>query len=114
MGTVSWRNTTPSTATSSRIGQAAGESSVFRERRLRATSMTQGVRVAMLVRQFSNQLHQLVIDQTGLTGQYDFELSIPMPMTLEYANQALREQLGLELVPGQKQAVEYLVVEKVK
>jgi uncharacterized protein (TIGR03435 family) len=71
-----------------------------------------GVRMAMLVRQFSNQLRQPVVDQTGLRGTFDFELAVPLPVTLESANQALREQLGLELVPADKESVDYLIVEK--
>jgi uncharacterized protein (TIGR03435 family) len=40
----------------------------------RGEMMGQGVELAVLVRQLSFQFHSSVIDKTGLTGKYDFDL----------------------------------------
>ncbi len=56
-----------------------------------------------------------VIDQTGLTGNYDANLKWNYRNDLEGENlkRAVNEQLGLKLVPGTA-LVEMLVVEKAK
>jgi uncharacterized protein (TIGR03435 family) len=51
---------------------------------------------------------QPVIDQTGLTGNYDFITGAFGPNEI---NQVFLDQLGLELVPS-REPVEMLVVEK--
>jgi hypothetical protein len=51
-----------------------------------------------------------VVDQTGLTGNYDFTTG---PFGPEEINHAFLDQLGLELVPG-REPIEMLVVEKAK
>jgi len=53
-----------------------------------------------------------VIDQTGLTEDFAFDLKWDGDRT-ETLNQALMEQLGLELVPG-VESVQVLVVDKIK
>jgi uncharacterized protein (TIGR03435 family) len=79
----------------------------------KAQSRGQNVTMDTLARQFGFQLHQPVVDQTGLTGKYDYEILISKPVTLENLNQALQDSLGLELVPAaDKQSSEYLIVEK--
>jgi RNA polymerase sigma factor (sigma-70 family) len=59
-----------------------------------------------------------VIDQTGLAGNFDFELAwgdpaSPVNLRVEQLKQALLDQYGLELVP-ERQPIEMLVVEKAK
>ncbi|MBU0718836.1 MAG: TIGR03435 family protein [Planctomycetes bacterium] len=51
-----------------------------------------------------------VIDKTGLKGRYDFDLTVDSWGEAD-VNKALREQLGLELVPA-REAVEVLVVDR--
>jgi uncharacterized protein (TIGR03435 family) len=58
-----------------------------------------------------------VIDQTGLTGRFDYEVKWSVPrnsqhLGLDGLKQALLDQLGLELVPT-NMPIEMLVVEKV-
>jgi uncharacterized protein (TIGR03435 family) len=56
-----------------------------------------------------------VIDQTGLEGRYDIELTLDQPASQHpdpvALKQALLEQLGLEVVPG-REPIEMLVVPK--
>jgi uncharacterized protein (TIGR03435 family) len=58
-----------------------------------------------------------IVDQTGLTGNYDFTLQWDEPdrqqPNLDGLQQALRDQLGLELAPTNL-PLEMLVVEKMK
>ena len=58
-----------------------------------------------------------IIDQTGLTGSFDFDLKWKQPdwqnPNLDGLKEALLNQLGLELVPT-NMPIEMLVVEKVK
>jgi uncharacterized protein (TIGR03435 family) len=62
------------------------------------------------------RLGKPVIDQTGLNGRYDIRLqwqSPPSESDNEHFQQALLDQLGLELVPS-RQPIAMLVVEKTK
>jgi len=59
-----------------------------------------------------------VIDQTGLTGKFTINLTWDAPprgkpLSLEPFNQALIDQLGLELTP-KTQPVKMLVIEKAR
>ena len=59
---------------------------------------------------------QPVLDRTELKDKYDITLKTPWQSgrpSREALNQALREQLGLEVVPA-REPVEMLVIEKVK
>jgi uncharacterized protein (TIGR03435 family) len=56
-------------------------------------------------------LKRIVIDQTGLSGTYNFELDASVFDSEQALNRALLTQLGLELVPS-REPVEMLVVEK--
>jgi uncharacterized protein (TIGR03435 family) len=95
----------------------------------------QGVSIATLVNLLSQQLHQTVIDKTGLTGKYDLELtwtpdqgSEPMfkgtdgsPQRADAAQDAsgpsvftaIQEQLGLKL-QSTKGPVETLVIDHIE
>lgn len=97
----------------------------------------QDVPLENLVKQLSSQLHQIVIDRTGLTRSYDFNLEwapdikqTPMFTSMEGDQQginksvmpessgpsiftALQEQLGLKLESG-KGPVEILVVDNIE
>jgi bla regulator protein blaR1 len=85
----------------------------------------QEVPVASLVWLFSRQLHRTIVDNTGLTGTYDFTLKWPEglpqgtdnpapPESLESSiSTAIEEQLGLELEP-QKISIEVLVIDHVE
>lgn len=62
-----------------------------------------------------------MVDHTGLTGKYDFTLEYtPDSAALTNASDkpsiflALKEQLGLELVPVKTQPVEVLVVDTIE
>ena len=59
------------------------------------------------------KLGKPVLDQTGLAGNYTYEIPDTAFSSTELLNAALLNQLGLELVPG-REPVEMLVVEKVK
>ena len=49
-----------------------------------------------------------IVDETGLTGRYDFDLSYD-PSHPETLAQTVRDQLGLNLVEGQRNLVEFIV-----
>jgi uncharacterized protein (TIGR03435 family) len=68
--------------------------------------------ISSIVSFAENQLGVPVVDQTGLTGNFDINLKWNNRGT-KYFKQALTDQLGLELVPGTA-PVEMLVVEKAK
>ena len=68
------------------------------------------------------QLDRQIVDQTGLTGEFDFRLkAVPDPVvprpTLASGNfefhLALREQLGLKLEPVNRGEVEVLSIRKI-
>ena len=68
----------------------------------------------MLIATLSNSTHLIVVDQTGLTGRYDYTLdwdarstllnadpgNVPLDSTGPTIFTALNEQLGLVLKPG--------------
>ena len=54
-------------------------------------------------------LHQPVVDETGLTGRYDFDFTCDT-RDLGSVTQALQEQLGLSMRPAER-SVKVLVVE---
>lgn len=65
---------------------------------------------------FARQLGQVIVNQTGLTGDFDFTLDLtpddsrPSPLDPSLLITAMREQLGLTL-KSQKTLVDYLVIE---
>jgi uncharacterized protein (TIGR03435 family) len=89
----------------------------------RGTLRGEGVAVGMLTLNLSNELARRVIDKTGLTGKYDFELKwMPAAAGPQAAEgdperpslfTALQEQLGLRL-ESEKGPVEVLVIERVE
>lgn len=68
-----------------------------------------------IARSLEGLLNRPVLDETDLTGRYDFQLSWPQTdkddVPPEAIQAALREQLGLELKPA-KRMIEVVVVEK--
>ena len=88
-----------------------------------ATFRARGVLLSDFARTLSGQVQRIVIDRTGLTGEWDFDLAFtPLRLrpsvgdaALESASifTALREQLGLKLESTQA-PVEVLVIEKVE
>jgi uncharacterized protein (TIGR03435 family) len=76
-----------------------------------------GAHLSSLIDKLQKSLRQPVIDDTGLAGVYDFKLDFAgtqfEPPSNEALEQALLDQLGLELVPS-REPMEMLVVEKVK
>ncbi len=86
-----------------------------------------GTSMAALARSMSNQAGRIIVDQTGLTGGFDFELEFTPdpaaaggqpPVAGGDANApslftALEEQLGLKLLP-QRGPVEMLVIDRVE
>ena len=94
------------------------------------TMNAQGVQLGNLVGMLSNNLGRIVIDKTGLTGRYDFDLNwtsdervVLTPsggdtsLTVSDASgpslvTAIQEQLGLKLETG-KGPVEIIVIERV-
>jgi len=85
-----------------------------------------GATVAQLITFLSREIRQPIVDQTGLTGRYDYFLDINAYVTEEMRNQqgppveapsiianALKGQLGLQ-VEAKKTPLEVLVVDKVE
>jgi uncharacterized protein (TIGR03435 family) len=69
--------------------------------------------MAGLATQLTGKLGSTVVDQTGLTERFDYELALTSGSSLSQIQQALSEQLGMGLEPrAQKEPVEFLVVEK--
>lgn len=88
-----------------------------------ATFRARGVLLSDFARTLSGQVQRMVIDRTGLTGEWDFDLAFtplrlrpnvgePSPESASIFT-ALREQLGLKLESTQA-PVEVLVIEKVE
>jgi bla regulator protein blaR1 len=72
----------------------------------------QGVRIASLVRELSRELGgRIVVDKTGLTGNYDFTLQWKPDESHASIFSAIQEQLGLKL-ESQKEPVEVLVIDR--
>jgi uncharacterized protein (TIGR03435 family) len=81
-----------------------------------------GVPIARLVDQLSAQLQRVVVDKTGLAGNYNFQLTWspddaapPSPDVAAPPDifTALEEQLGLKLQPG-KEEIDTLVIDHVE
>jgi uncharacterized protein (TIGR03435 family) len=87
-----------------------------------------GATVAQLIVFLSSQLRQPIVDQTGLTGRYDYFMDINAYITEEMRNQpgggpppeapsivaqALQSQLGLRVDP-KKTPLEVLIVDKIE
>ena len=71
--------------------------------------------MAVMARILSHDLLVPVVDQTGLTGRFDFQLDLDPRKSLEEKKQIVLDQLGLDLVPTQeKQVIKVLVAQKVK
>jgi uncharacterized protein (TIGR03435 family) len=66
-----------------------------------------GVTVTFFARLIQRELHQIVVDETGISGRYDISLKWD-PDHSESLLQAVREQLGLSISEG-KRPVELLV-----
>jgi len=87
--------------------------------------IAQGVPVRALLFHLSRQLHRTVLDETGLSGTYDFTLQLPdsilpgidnptPPESYEPAvSMAIEQQLGLKLEPT-KVPMEVLVIDHVE
>jgi Protein of unknown function (DUF3738). len=73
----------------------------------------QGATMDQLARLLSSFAERLVIDETGLSGGYDFEfIWFPEP-DAPWLGTALEDQLGLKLTSAQRQ-VEFLIIEQVE
>lgn len=83
--------------------------------RIKATRFS----IPQLADLFSRQLHQVILDQTGLAGDFDFTLELvpdesrPNPMDATLLIGLMREQLGLTL-KSQKVPVGVLVIDSVE
>jgi len=87
--------------------------------------IAQGISVAPLRAHLSWQLRRTVLDETGLSGTYDFTLQLPNGIPLGIDNPAppesyeaalsaaLEQQLGLKLAP-RKASMEVLVIDHVE
>jgi uncharacterized protein (TIGR03435 family) len=75
----------------------------------------QGVTMAIVARILSHDLQVLVVDQTGLTSRFDYQLDLDPMKSLEEKKKIVLDQLGLDLVPTeQKQVIKVLVAQKAK
>lgn len=77
---------------------------------MRSTLRAKKHRIKELALQLENILGRPVIDKTGLTGEYDWEV-LYSNVDKNVLLNALREKLGLELTEA-KQAIEMLIIEK--
>ena len=73
--------------------------------------------ISCLTSFLENYLETPVVDQTGMTDRFDIDLTWDQPdwrqRNPEALNQALLDQLGLQLAPS-REPIEMLVIEKVK
>jgi uncharacterized protein (TIGR03435 family) len=67
----------------------------------------------MLCENLSRQLGREVVDKTGLTGRYDFEISMSAPVDPDQLAASLRDRYGLDLQQSQ-QPVRILAVDSVE
>ena len=75
---------------------------------------TTNMPMADVAKRIGQLLGVTVTDQTGLVGGFDFTLNLTRPATTEDIKRAVSD-LGLELTPApDNQAVEFLVVDKVR
>ena len=87
--------------------------------------IAQGVPITTLQVQLSSQLRRTILDETGLSGTYDFTLQLPDSIPLGIDNPtppqsyepalttAIEQQLGLKLEP-RKASMEVLIIEHVE
>ena len=74
---------------------------------------------AQLNQTFARQLERVIVNRTGLDGDFDFELELtpdentPNPLDPSLVISAMRDQLGLTL-KSQKGPVDYLVIDSVE
>jgi uncharacterized protein (TIGR03435 family) len=86
------------------------EKPLFQARRGQASAKQQPVSKLSDVFLSSLVVHALVVDETGLTGKYDWELPY-QPGQPDVALKALKDNLGLELVKARR-TINILVVER--
>ena len=67
----------------------------------------------MLCENLSRQLGREVVDKTGLTGRYDFEISMSAPVDADQVAASLRDRYGLDLQSTQ-QPVKVFAVDNVE
>jgi uncharacterized protein (TIGR03435 family) len=67
----------------------------------------------LLCENLSRELGREVVDKTGLTGRYDFEISFSVPVDADQLAASLRDRYGLDLQQSQ-QPVKVLAVDNVE
>jgi uncharacterized protein (TIGR03435 family) len=67
--------------------------------------------LSTLISTLENHLVLPIVDETGLTGAFDIDLTWDKADSLEAIHQALLEELGLELTPARK-SIDMLVVQQ--
>ena len=67
--------------------------------------------LSSLISTLENHLALPIVDETGLTGAFDIDLTWDQTDSLEAIHQALLEELGLELTPARK-SIDMLVVQQ--
>ncbi len=99
-------------------GKPGGSMSMSRGDTGKSVMTARKMEVESLARQLSNQVGRTVLDQTGLTGKYDFKMTWA-PDLAETSSEgpslftALQDQLGLKL-DAQKGPVEIIVIDSVQ
>jgi len=75
--------------------------------------------ITQLTTTFSRHLNRIILDRTGLGGEYDFTFDLtpdessPNPLDPSVVISALRDQLGLS-VKSQKEPIDFLVIESLE
>lgn len=75
--------------------------------------------LAQLIDVFSRQLGRVILDETGMQGEFDFTLDLvpdessPNPLDPSHILASLRDDLGL-LVKSQKSAIDFMTIESVE